>query len=189
MDALRQSPLPNGARRTDREPARDGAVPAGPRGRSAKDNHPFRGSPCRQLAAYNRLELPLRQTALRPVSFTNGSVGKDLALILAASAPVARPYPTLRRSSGLSRQLVHALINALPDIVPTAAPYPLPRTRRRFFDDRPSVDIDIGRRRDAAPKYRIRFGGPQNKCCRKADDGNADQELSTHWFIRRTKTL
>ena len=50
-----------------------------------------------------------------------------------------------------------SLVSALPDVVATAHPYPLAWAGRRLLDDRPSVDIDVGRCGDAAPKDRICF--------------------------------
>lgn len=74
------------------------------------------------------------------------------------------------------------LVNALPDPVTTANPYPLAWTRARLFDDWPSVNVDICRRGYPAPKDRIRFRGTEKKGCRKAGNGNADQKHSMHWF-------
>lgn len=43
-----------------------------------------------------------------------------------------------------------SLVNALPDIVAPAHPYPLAWAGRWLLDDRPSVNVDVRRRGDAA---------------------------------------
>jgi hypothetical protein len=81
-----------------------------------------------------------------------------------------------RHQNRLAAPVHVSLINALPDPVAAADPYPLTSAWWRLFDDRPSVNIDIGRRCDAAPKHRICFRGTDKKGRSKACDGNADRQ-------------
>lgn len=67
-----------------------------------------------------------------------------------------------------------SLVNALPDVIATAHPYPLAWAGRWLLDDRPSVNVDVRRRGDAAPRDCIRFRGTENQSPRKAGDGRAD---------------
>jgi hypothetical protein len=69
-----------------------------------------------------------------------------------------------------------SLVNALPDVVAAAHPYPLAWTGRWLLDDWPSVNVDIRWRCDAAPKDGIRVRRTEKKGRRKASNGNADQK-------------
>jgi len=46
------------------------------------------------------------------------------------------------------------------------------------------MNIDVGWRGDAAPEHRIRFRGIENEGRRKAANGNADKQKSTHFLIQ-----
>ena len=69
-----------------------------------------------------------------------------------------------------------SLVNALPDVVAAADPYPLAWAGWRFFDDRPSVNVDVRRGGDAAPEYRIRVRGIEGHRRRYGRDGHAGQK-------------
>jgi len=82
--------------------------------------------------------------------------------------------------SAFNQRRTLCLVNALPDVVATAHPYPLAWAGRWLLNDQPSVNVDVRRRGDAAPKDRIRFRGTENQSTRKAGHGRADQQEATH---------
>lgn len=76
--------------------------------------------------------------------------------------------------------MVQGLVNALSDPVATAHPYPLARAGWGLFDDRPSMNVDVRWRGDAAPKDSIRFGGMENQSSCEAGNGYAAQQETAH---------
>jgi hypothetical protein len=46
------------------------------------------------------------------------------------------------------------------------------------------MNIDVGRRGDAAPEHRIRVRRIENEGRRKAATGDTDKQKSTHFLIR-----
>src|SRR5205085_4395923 len=62
-----------------------------------------------------------------------------------------RVFKPILKSAPVQTHLAHALTHP----IATAQPCPLAWARQRLFDDRPSMNIDVGRRSDASPEHRI----------------------------------
>jgi len=74
---------------------------------------------------------------------------------------------------------MQGLVNAL-DPVATAHSYPLAWAQRGLFDDRPTMNIDVCWRGDAAPKDSVRFGGMEDQRSHEAGSGYIAQQETAH---------